>query len=87
MNGNGFPNWIKIVAQVGFPIGAAIYLAVILYPLVNDTNAMIEEHIKTLVRPLQQIDEQTRLLKAICRNVAVSEFEKANCDVSSLTNK
>lgn len=80
MNTN-FPLWIKVVTQVGFPIVIAIYFIIILYPTITDVNAKMEEHIKIVSRSVQQIDEQTRLLKAICRNVAKNDFEKANCDI------
>lgn len=84
MNGNGFtngfPNWIKIIAQVGFPIFISTLLIAWLIPAMVDIQAKVNQHIQTVVRPINQIDEQTKLLRIICYNTAPNEFQRASCD-------
>lgn len=80
MNGN-FPTWIKIITNVGFPIALSVYLIVIFYPLITETNAQIKDHVEQVAQMIDQRNEQTRLLKVICRNVATNDFERSNCDI------
>lgn len=80
MNTNGLPPWVKIISVVGFPIAVAVYLFVVLYPLIQDTQAKVADHVKKVEEQTALIVEQTRVLKIICRNTAENSFEKASCD-------
>lgn len=80
MNGT-FPTWIKIITQVGFPIAITIYFIVTLQPVIAETKIKLDQHIQAVADVIVKTDEQTRLLKAICRNTAGNDFEKANCDI------
>lgn len=72
-NGNGLPNWIKIAAQVGFPmVVAAWFIWVANDRIANTANAM-QAHIA-------QAELQTALLRAICRNGAKDIGTAQFCD-------
>ncbi len=73
MNGNGFPTWVKVVAQVGFPIAVVIWLAAYITPMVTRTAEAMQQHLS---------DQETAivLLRAICRNTAKTELAASFCD-------
>jgi hypothetical protein len=79
MNGN-LPTWAKIISQIGFPIVISLYLIVILYPLITETNAQVKEHIIFTQSRAAVMEEQVRLLRLICYNVAINDFQRSNCD-------
>lgn len=80
MNSNGFPTWIKVIAQVGFPIAVSIYFMAVVYPIIIETKAQMKDHVERVSLQSVEIKEQTRLLKEICRSVAGTPFDKSNCD-------
>ena len=77
---NGFPQWVKIIAQVGFPIAVVIFLLAMMVPAFNDHQSLLKEHEKLSGKQLEQIEEQTRLLGIICRNIAKNDFDKTLCE-------
>lgn len=72
MNGT-FPTWIKAVAQVGFPIALAIWLIAYASPKIQATEAGLAQH-------RAESEQQTILLRAICRNTAKTEMQASFCD-------
>ena len=72
MNGN-VPTWVKVIAQVGFPIVVAVWLLIV----TNDRLARTSEAMQT---HLEQTQVQTALLRAICRHGAKTDAQADLCD-------
>ena len=73
MNGNGLPTWVKVVAQVGFPIAVAIWLLI-------RADGLIARTAEGMVSHVYEAEVQTVLLRAICRNTAKSEIQASFCE-------
>lgn len=77
MNG-ALPMWVKAVAQVGFPIALAIWLIAYASPKIQATEMQLTQH-------RAESEQQTTLLRAICRNTAKSELQASFCDFGRAT--
>ena len=75
------PIWIKIVNQIGFPIAVTIVLLFVFYPIMMNVQAQHDLIMTQTVADIDQTKVQIKLLRVICRNVATTEFERANCDI------
>jgi hypothetical protein len=75
---NGFPTWVKVVAQVGFPIALAIWLVTYASPKIAATEQQVAQH-------RAETEQQTILLRAICRNTAKTELQASFCDFGRAT--
>jgi len=81
---DALPFWARVVAMVGLPtflvlVGVLIMLGILGSPL--SSLPMIREELR--VHHAQTVDDHrkvTRLLRAICRNVAKSEVAATNCE-------
>lgn len=84
MNGNGFsngfPTWVKAIAQVGFPIVVAVYSLFTLYPMISQVEAQVKANGTIAQGIITGLQEQVAVLRIICRNVAKNDFDHANCD-------
>ena len=81
---NGMPAWVKIVATLGFPIFIAIFLLGMLTgavpsPLAENQKVIFENN-RILMEFKDESETQVRLLRAICRSVANTEFSRAECE-------
>lgn len=72
MNGT-LPTWVKVVAQVGFPIAVAIWLMVVVSPKIIATAEALQTH-------AHDAQINTALLRAICRNTAKTELASQFCE-------
>ena len=74
---NGLPVWVKAVATVGVPAAIAFFLLAMMAGLVaspiTETLAMMKRHETTG-------ETQARLLRAICRQGAKTDFSLAECE-------
>lgn len=81
-NGNGggmgqYPMWVRVCAQIGFPIVLALWLIFRADPLIHATSRLVAEH-KQEYR--EQMTSSTAILRAICRSVAKSDATSSECD-------
>lgn len=68
-NGNGLPNWAKLISTLGFPIVVAMLLLGMLTGYVSSpitrSEAMLEKHIAGEW-------ERTRLIRVMCRHQSIA---------------
>ena len=81
---NGLPAWARIIGVLGFPIAIALFLLLMFSGTIGspitDTQATTKEN-NILLKDVEMIqDEQTKLLRAICRNTAATELSMLECD-------
>lgn len=74
---NGLAPWMKAVAVIGVPAAIAFFLLAMLAGLIpspiTETAAMMRRH-------EANGEVQTRLLRAICRQGAKTDFAMAECE-------
>jgi hypothetical protein len=84
VNGNGFPTWVKIVAQVGAPLALAGYLLMRFDGLVQAQVFTLKEHHALAVEQAAATQlahaDMLPYLRAICRHTAKTELERRDCD-------
>jgi hypothetical protein len=90
-NGNGnktsyrdFPQWVRVLMQVGFPIFVALYFMGVFEPLIPNIWSKhvlaSEAHYQQQLSIMQKLDDQTKLLRLICRNGAPDITSRLECD-------
>lgn len=74
---NGLPSWVRAIATVGVPAAIAFFLLGVLVGIipspVTETAAMVQRHV-------EHGETQTRLLRAICRQGAKTDFAATECE-------
>lgn len=77
MNGDGMPQWAKIITQVGFPIVLSVWLLWRADGIITRTEAAIIQHQREASLTMTS---QVALLRAICRSSAKSDRQIEFCD-------
>jgi hypothetical protein len=74
---DGWPLWARLLAGLGAPLAAAIWLAVYITPVVDRTASAMTQHTLDTQRDTQIT---IALLRQICRNGAKTELQVQFCD-------